>query len=81
MRKREHLAILASERAGHNDLVHALRERIVFLEEQNADLLNRAMSQDWTQYTALSAIPQEPIEIPNRVWDPTGLIEVEVDDE
>ena len=30
---------------------------------------------------ARAAVPQEPVEIPDRIWDPTGLIEVDLDDE
>jgi hypothetical protein len=79
VRRSEHERILALQQQGNDLVVKVLENEILFLKEQNADLLNRAMSQDWTQYTALSAVPIELAEIPERIWDPTGLIEVDLD--
>lgn len=80
MRKRDHDAILAEARNGYINTISTLRQENDFLREQNKDLLNRAMSQDWTAYTALSAVPQAPIELPERIYDGTGLIDVFADD-
>lgn len=76
MRRREHERILSIVQEAHQQHVQRLLDQIGFLEAQNKDLLNRAMAQDWTAYTALSAEPviQEPL--PDRIYDPTGLIEV-----
>ena len=51
-----------------------LERQIEWLKEQHADLLNRCMSKDWTQYTALSAEPQPPVDPPKGRWSDDGLI-------
>jgi len=77
VRKREHEAILAAHQAGHDLQVTAMRERIIYLEVQNEDLLNRCMSKDWSQYTALSAEPYNPPDPGEWIFDATGLVSVE----
>lgn len=70
MRRRDHEAVVAK-----------LESVIERLEAQNADLLNRCMSKDWTQYTALSAEPQPPYDPGEWIFDSTGLVSVERSDD
>lgn len=58
-----------------------MQQQIDSLMAQNADLFNRLLAQDWTQYVALSNEPQPPPPAREVIWDPTGLIEVDKTDD
>lgn len=67
-------------RRDHELVVAALQAQIDHLNAVNEDLLNRCMSKDWSQYTALSAEPYNPPDPGEWIFDPTGLVSVERDE-
>jgi len=77
MRRREHVAICQAVAAAHQEYTEILREQIDALRSENRDLLNRCMSKDWTQYTALSAEPQPPLPDTDWIYDPTGIVAID----